>query len=1019
MKTILLTLFFALMFFNLQAQKPYFQQTVDYTINVTLDDQNHTLKGTIEMVYTNHSPDALELIYMHLWPNAFKNTETAFSRQQVRTGNTRFYFSDEKQRGYITGLDFTINDERAPLTTEPLNPDIAILTLGQPLASGASVRIKTPFEVKIPASFSRLGHVGQSYQMTQWFPKPAVYDRNGWHQMPYLDMGEFYSEFGSFDVSITLPENYVVGATGTLETASERAFLEENIRSTNMYFDTLKNPVQGFDREAFPPSSATMKTIRYTAENVHDFAWFADKRFKVRKSEVTLASGKKVDTWVMFTKTNEAYWEKAVDYVSRSVRFYSDQVGEYPYPQATAIQSALSAGGGMEYPMITVIGQTGSAKSLDEVITHEVGHNWFYGILGSNERDHAWLDEGFNSFYEQRYMNAFYGHSDDANYIPEFLMKGAEMSLYELAYDFFKRKGKSQACDTPSDDFYAPNYLIGAYLKPPVVLRYLENYVGPEAFDKAMQSYFTQWKFKHPQPEDFQAVMESSLGQSLDWVVQDLFLTDKTLDYALTGIREQGDQYQLSVKNKGEISGPFSISAKKDTALVTTQWYDGVENKTTVSFPKGDYDLLVLDESRSMPDLYRNNNNLKTSGIFKKAEPLQLKFLGGVENDKRSTLYYLPLPAYNAYDGFMFGAALYNTALPSKKLEFRVLPLYGLKSKSLAGTGDIHYNFNPNRLFRNIRLGLNVRRFHFFDNEKDAYDLAYNRFKPYLDFTFKTKLAFPVTKKLSLSATIVDKEEAIYDYDGTFYGLSDGNTAWYIRLIYDHQNKRVVNPNSFQIGIETNQLDYYGWALSGSTSHIKAWIELKAAYTYASKRNIDLRFFAGGFLKNENSGTFPPLPDAFNLSAQGYNDYRFDDFYFGRSENTGLLANQIGGGEGGMKFPIGNAFSLGRSGSYIAALNLRADLPKKLTGKIPLKPYFDIGYFHSEVPFIDKHNFLWSGGLLLEILGGRAEVYFPVISSKEIQDRFKERGNYFQRIGFKIDLNNLNPWELLEDILVP
>jgi hypothetical protein len=1015
MKTFFSTLFFTILFFTVNGQAPYFQQTVNNKIDVTLDDKTHNLIGTIQIEYTNNSPDELGIIYIHLWPNAYKNNETAFAKQQVRTGSTGFYFAEASRLGRISKLNFTVNGKEVKFESDPKHEDIGIVQLNAPLKSGETIIITTPFEVKIPNSFSRLGRVGQSYQMTQWYPKPAVYDRNGWHPMPYLDMGEFYSEFGSFDVKITLPDNYVVGATGTLQTESEKLFLKEKIKETDAYFEGLDKRDEGYVKEPFPDSSPTLKTIHYTAENVHDFGWFADKRFKVRKDEVTLASGKKVDTWVMFTKTNEQYWEKAIDYVGRSVQFYSEQVGEYPYPQATAIQSALSAGGGMEYPMITVIGRTGSDKALDDVITHEVGHNWFYGILASNERNHAWMDEGLNSFYEHRYMTKYYGSADDSDYIPEFLMKDTEMNLFELAYLFFKRNGKSQACDTPSDDFYAPNYLIGAYLKPPVILRYLENYVGLEAFDKAMQTYYSEWKFKHPQPEDFKKVMEESLGKELPWVFDDLFRTDKGIDYALNGIEDDGSNYYLTVKNKGEIAGPFSISAKKDDKVVATKWYEGVSDKTEVAFPKGEYDLLVLDNQRVIPETYRKNNNLKPTGVFKKYEPIQFKFLGSVENDKRSTIYYLPVPAYNVYDGFMLGAAFYNTAIPSKRLQFRVLPMYGFKSKSLAGVGDIHYNFSGGELFRNIRVGLNVRKFHNDINEKDDYDLSYERYKPYIDFTFNTNPAFPITHKISLNGIIVDRQEGGYNPDGSYYGIRGLESEYFLQAIYNYQNNRVVNPNSLQLGVEANQFAY----INPHNNHIKAWMELNAAYTYKSKRSIDVRIFAGGFLKNPESSSFPPYPDAFNLSAQGYNDYRFDDFYFGRSEGTGFWSNQISGREGGMKFPIGHGFSLGRSGSFIAAINLRADLPKKLPGNLPLKPYFDIGYYHDENAVSNKDNIIWNGGLLLEFLGGRAEVYFPIVGSKNLQDRFIERGKFFSRIGFKIDLNNSNPWELLEDALVP
>ena len=194
----------------------YFQQHVAYDIEVTLDDSAHTLDAFEKIVYTNNSPDTLEFIWFHLWPNAYKNTETAFAKQRERFLNNSFIFSKEKNRGYIDSLDFKIDN--ISTETEPHQEwiDAVKVLLPEPLYPGGQITIETPFYVKIPKVFSRLGHMGKHYEITQWYPKPAVYDLKGWHPMPYLDMGEFYSEFGSFDVKITLPEDYRIMATGDI-----------------------------------------------------------------------------------------------------------------------------------------------------------------------------------------------------------------------------------------------------------------------------------------------------------------------------------------------------------------------------------------------------------------------------------------------------------------------------------------------------------------------------------------------------------------------------------------------------------------------------------------------------------------------------------------------------------------------------------------------------------------------------------------------------------------------------------
>ena len=211
-----------------------------------------------------------------------------------------------------------------------------------------------------------------------------------------------------------------------------------------------------------------------------------------------------MDVWAFFTETEAALWKNSLDYIKRATRFYSQRVGTYPYPQVTGVQSALSAGAGMEYPMITVIGLSGSEYGLDEVLAHEIGHNWFYGILGSNERAHAWMDEGLNSYYEGRYTQVHYPERDGrAQIIP-----GREVDLDALGYRFLSRMGKDQAPDTESDSLSQFNYFMGAYSKPELVLQQIEQRFGRDSLDAAFQRYYRQWQFRHPRPTDFYAVLD-------------------------------------------------------------------------------------------------------------------------------------------------------------------------------------------------------------------------------------------------------------------------------------------------------------------------------------------------------------------------------------------------------------------------------------------------------------------------------------------------------------------------------
>ncbi|MEC9159075.1 MAG: M1 family peptidase, partial [Bacteroidota bacterium] len=302
-------------------QSSYFQQKVDSYINVSLDDKNHFLNGDIKVIYTNNSNTNLDSIIFHVWPNAYKNIDTELGKQKIEDGQLYIKYAPNYTRGYMDSLKFKVDGESIQWKLDDQHIDIAILQLNTSLKQGESIEITTPFRVKIPSGrFSRLGHIGQSYQITQWFPKPAVYDEDGWHPMPYLNQGEFYSEYGKYDVSITLPENYVLMATGDLQNQEEIEFLNEKVKLTEKLIAENKLPVKdsmGKANMVFPKSSEKLKTVRFKQENVHDFAWFADKRYHVLKGEVQLPSSEKtVETWALFTNNEAKLWTNAIEYLN-------------------------------------------------------------------------------------------------------------------------------------------------------------------------------------------------------------------------------------------------------------------------------------------------------------------------------------------------------------------------------------------------------------------------------------------------------------------------------------------------------------------------------------------------------------------------------------------------------------------------------------------------------------------------------------------------------------------------------
>jgi hypothetical protein len=496
-------------------QLNYWQQQVNYTIDVALHDDDNTLSGFERMEYINNSPDTLTFIYMHLWMNGYKNDRTAFSEQLLKNDATNFYFSGEDKRGYINQLDFKVNNVN--VTVEETNDiDIVKLNLPQPLAPHKTVVVTTPFHVKLPYNFSRGGHIDQSYMITQWYPKAALYDKNGWHAMTYLDQGEYYNDFGNYDVSITLPSNYKVGATGILEITEENVTIKsQETKSRNQ--EKTKKPFfpKKIVESNIPRSSNKGKTLHYMAENVSDFAWFADKTFIVKTDTIQLSSHiVKASCYIL--PESEALYTNCIRNIKRAVRFYSSQLGEYPFPAVNVVCSPVAGPpGGMEYPMITIVNEQ-TEKDLDETMAHEIGHNWLMAILSSNERDHAWMDEGMNTYIENKYMATYYPESNKKNNFNQL----SELSNNILS--ILTSLHKDQPIETTSIDLSEANYGEVVYTKTGLWMEYFEKVVGKDTMLRIMHEYYKDYAFKHPQPNDLKKVSEEVSGRDLSFVFNKL-----------------------------------------------------------------------------------------------------------------------------------------------------------------------------------------------------------------------------------------------------------------------------------------------------------------------------------------------------------------------------------------------------------------------------------------------------------------------------------------------------------------
>lgn len=975
---------------NVHAQKKYFQQDVDYKIEVTLDDENHILRGQETIDYKNNSKDTLRFLLFHLWANAYKDDKSTYTEHEVANGDTKFYYSKEEQRGFIDSLEFKVDNENVNISNFNNLEDVILVELNHPLLPNEHIEINTPFRLVIPEVFSRLGHDEQDYQISQWYPKPAVYDSKGWHPLPYLDQGEFYSEFGRFDVSISVPQNYIVAATGNLQNESEKQFL------TQIKNDTTKRNIVS-DKE--------YKTLHFIQENVHDFAWFASKEYRIEETFVTLKNGHKVQCTSYFKPKNKKKYEGSSKIIAQTITNYSKLVGNYPYDYASIVDGTLLAGGGMEYPMITVIGNVHDKTELQTVIVHEVGHNWFQGILGTNERDHAWMDEGMNSFYENKVVNIIDNLNTEKK---EDKIQNLTKELNgNFIYQLSAKQQQDQIINSTSAEFTSINYGGCVYYKSAALFAYLESYLGIEIFNKAMQLYFETWKYKHPYPEDFRTIIESIAGKKLEWFFDDGLNSTKKIDYKIK-VKKKDNQYIISAKNKKDFKGPIPINAMIKDSIAETKWIEFPYHKAVSFTDNKNITAYKIDGKKTLPEINITNNFYEKNRLFHR---FKFKPQLGTEFriSEKNKLFFLPAYGYNYYDKAMLGLTIHNLKIPNNQFQFALAPLYSFGSKSLVGSGVIGYSIFPSTIFQKVTFGLQGNTYHHKRSNLNSSKYIFARhikISPSVLFEFKKPtLRNPVTKTLLLQYFNISNQNFNYTLNSidSLYrpNIVNYEAAHYGIIAYKHNNERTFNPFDYAIKAEGNNT----FVKLGLTTHLKINYNVKNKAFY-------VRAFAGKFIDLKNNANPYILRNQYlNTSFTADNDYAYNDVYLARDEQKGILSHQVSMREGGFKVKTNLLSSpIGISNNWLTTVNMRTDLPIKSIIKLQL--FLDVATFADAGKLNASGNkAIYEAGAELHLFKDILIIYAPLVLSKDLKDYVKStysKNRTLQTMSFSLDLNRIN-----------
>ena len=518
-------------FTGLSAQNnfEYWQQHVDYTMDVTVDVSLNAYSGTQQLVYTNNSPDDLSVVFYHLYFNAFQPgsemdvRSITISDPDSRVGD-RISRLEKEDYGFMNVL--SLHQNNFPVDFNVAGTILEV-QLNAPIKSGESAVFDMVFEGQVPPVIRRAGKNSEenvALSMAQWYPKMAEYDFEGWHADPYISR-EFHGVWGDFDIKLTIDKNYTVGGTGYLQNPDEVG---------HGYGQQISN------------KQTNVLTWHFIAPNVHDFTWAADPDFT--HDTLQVPSGPLLH-FLYKTSLNEKYkknWKALQPMASEIIQHYSNTVGKYPYKQYSIIQGG---DGGMEYGMCTLITGERPFKSLVGVTAHEIGHTWFQFLLASNESRHPWLDEGFAEYTCTFIENDLLGKETNDP------LRNSYNRYISLALS-----GKEQPMSTHADRYmYNRSYSTSAYRKGALLLAQLKYIIGEENFEATLKRYFKDWAFKHPTPNDFIRSAEKTSGLELEWFLTDWTQTVNTIDYAIKGVSLLGSKTEITLERIGLMPMPVEV----------------------------------------------------------------------------------------------------------------------------------------------------------------------------------------------------------------------------------------------------------------------------------------------------------------------------------------------------------------------------------------------------------------------------------------------------------------------------
>lgn len=811
------------------------------SIEAQLDDKNDILTIQQTIVFVNESDSTLTEIYLHNWPNGYRDKKSPLSQRLIEDYDKSLYFAKDRDRGFTTINNLTVDFSSVSFVElEGDRSDILKVSLNKSLQPNESITIRAAYDLKIPSDkFTRYGKSKTGYHLRYWYLIPAVFDGE-WKLMSNLNMDDLMTNLTSYEVKLKLPKYYYL--------------------SSNLYeYQTQKE-----DHIDYYLIGKNKTEVLLDIDTRNRFLSYKTKDINIKTN--------------LHKKTISQ--ELSRDILNRQLLFIKQYLGDYPHREMLIDQATQSKNpiyGLNQLPRF--IRPFPDVFEWDLTMLKAMSKKYIENTIFLDKRKDYWLTDGLQTFLMMKYVTTYY---------PEIKLAGNLANVwgfrsfnfskldfndkYPFVYQFSARQFFDQSLTTRSDSLSNFNRKIVNKYKAGIGLRYLSDYIGDSIVKQSFQEFYLKNSLKLSSSKEFGKIVSSKTDKDLSWFFGTYINTDKDIDYTVKKAVRKNDSVYVTVKNKRDFVAPVALYGVKDRKIKYKQWLEGIDSTRTIAIPEGDFDRISLNFENSYPE-FNSLDNWRKIGKPLLSKPIRLKLVKDMDDPYYHQLFVQPQVKYNFYDGLLLGLKIHNKPILNRDFQFIVTPLYGTKSGSLAGTFSTRYTqyYENSRILRMV-YGISGSNLNY------APDLSYNTFNQSVTMQFRRKSLRDVGTSF-VQARLVNVNRELEA--GTTSTDSDKYSIFKLRYYYNKPD--IIREFQYSLGTEIG------------SEYSKALAQVRYRKLTATNRQLEFRLYAGAFITNNTDSDF------FSFGLDRANDYLFELNYIGRSESSGLFSQQFIMAQGGFK----------------------------------------------------------------------------------------------------------------------